>query len=301
MQRDIVLFRDSAGQFTAAEAACPHLGAHLGQGGTVEDGQIVCPFHGFRFRAGDGACVSTPYGPPPPAARLRLLATRELFGALLVWHGPDPEPDWEVEVPDAPGDWLPVRTTTLRHRGHPQEVTENSVDLGHLAVLHGFENVTVLEPLHLDGPHLRTRYAIRAARIPVLTHVEAEFLVCVDGLGFSRVELTFPRLGLRLRQLVLPTPIDEEHIDLRLAISVQRRAPIRYWPAAFWPPIAMLIRWAALRRFTAEIQTDITVWAHKHYIVHPALSAGDGPIGRYRRWVRQFYPSADNNIHQGQP
>src|SRR5689334_23634300 len=38
---------------------CPHLGAHLGIGGTVVGDSIKCPFHAWRF-GGDGACVDVP-------------------------------------------------------------------------------------------------------------------------------------------------------------------------------------------------------------------------------------------------
>src|SRR3954451_8804851 len=34
---------------------CPHAGGSLGQG-WVEDDEIVCPLHRWRFRLGDGRC-----------------------------------------------------------------------------------------------------------------------------------------------------------------------------------------------------------------------------------------------------
>lgn len=54
------------------DAYCPHLGAHLGIGGTVEGETLRCPFHAFRFDTG-GVCVATGYGTkPPPTARARV-------------------------------------------------------------------------------------------------------------------------------------------------------------------------------------------------------------------------------------
>ncbi|MEV6429062.1 Rieske 2Fe-2S domain-containing protein [Nocardia sp. NPDC051463] len=135
MDREIVLFRTGRGRAAAAEAYCPHLGAHLSRGGVVAGENLRCPFHGFEFDA-EGSCTATPYGSPPPAARLGLLPLREVCGALLVFHDPrGAAPAWEVIAPDQlDREWWPVRYATLRHRGHPQEVTENSVDLGHLTV-----------------------------------------------------------------------------------------------------------------------------------------------------------------------
>src|SRR3954469_18008075 len=43
MDRDIVVFRTRSGIACAAEAYCPHLGAHLGAG-NVEGEDLRCPF-----------------------------------------------------------------------------------------------------------------------------------------------------------------------------------------------------------------------------------------------------------------
>lgn len=34
---------------------------------------------------------------------------------------------------------------------------------------------------------------------------------------------------------------------------------------------------------------DLPIWRHKRFIERPALAEGDGPLGRYRTWARQFY------------
>jgi hypothetical protein len=34
------------------------------------------------------------------------------------------------------------------------------------------------------------------------------------------------------------------------------------------------------------------VWRHKRFASRPALAAGDGPIGLYRQWTRQFYAAS---------
>src|SRR5262245_19780999 len=68
---DLVLMRDSAGVAHVLDARCPHLGAHLGHGGRVENDCLVCPFHGWSFGS-DGECASVPYASKiPPRARLR--------------------------------------------------------------------------------------------------------------------------------------------------------------------------------------------------------------------------------------
>jgi phenylpropionate dioxygenase-like ring-hydroxylating dioxygenase large terminal subunit len=73
---DLVLWRDdgcSAGAGPADvawrlfDAYCPHLRAHLGVGGRVGGGCLVCPFHEWSFDAG-GANVGIPYAEPAAAA-----------------------------------------------------------------------------------------------------------------------------------------------------------------------------------------------------------------------------------------
>lgn len=50
MGQEIVVFRSSLDDTVGVvDAYCPHLGAHLGAGGTVEGNCIKCPFHGWKF------------------------------------------------------------------------------------------------------------------------------------------------------------------------------------------------------------------------------------------------------------
>src|SRR4051812_28747309 len=71
---ELVLWRDG-GAHHLAEAWCPHLGAHIGYGGRVDDGCVVCPFHEWSF-ASDGTNVAIPYADRPNRkARLRTLPT----------------------------------------------------------------------------------------------------------------------------------------------------------------------------------------------------------------------------------
>src|SRR4051812_5445857 len=59
--QELVAFRTAAGAVSVLDAYCPHLGAHLGYGGTVEDDCIRCPFHGWAYDS-DGRDVDIPYG-----------------------------------------------------------------------------------------------------------------------------------------------------------------------------------------------------------------------------------------------
>src|SRR5690349_17522096 len=75
--RDLIAYRGASGAVFVHDAYCPHLGAHLGHGGTIEGDAIRCPFHGWRFE-GDGRCSAIPYSDKiPTKARLGTLPVRE--------------------------------------------------------------------------------------------------------------------------------------------------------------------------------------------------------------------------------
>lgn len=68
--RDLVLWTDGT-DHRVFDAFCPHLGAHFGHGGRVEDGCLICPFHEWSFAA-DGSNTSIPYANRPNGrARVR--------------------------------------------------------------------------------------------------------------------------------------------------------------------------------------------------------------------------------------
>lgn len=288
---DWVLWRDAEGRPRLHSAWCPHLGAHLGQGGVVRDGLLICPFHGFAFDAG-GTCVATGYGTPPPRkARLAGRPVLERDGLVFAWHGAQP-PGW---APDDAGDegWSPFRFHQWELRGHPQEITENSVDVGHFAHVHGYREVQTLEPPRTEGPCLRARY--RFLKPTMGTWAPETISLAVWGLGYSRVEVEDELVGARFRLLVLPTPLEEDRLRLTIGLAIQDpdRSPHRGW--------RLLPRWFAraavaplvLRAYARDVENDFAIWAHKSWVPRPALAEGDGPIGVYRAWAAQFRTPAE--------
>jgi len=296
LDQDMVLFRTMSGTACAVEAYCPHLGAHLGHGGSVEGEHLRCPFHHFCFDT-SGVCVSTPYATKvPPRARHRTWPLHEANGMLFIYHDSSGrQPGWHVVERDAAG-WTRPLTHCWTLPTHPQDTVENAVDLGHLRVVHGYEAVEVLRELVTEGPYLNVRYAMlrpadlfgRSSR-----RLRAEFDVHVYGLGLSVVEVFVPAYELHTRHIVCATPIDGEHLDLRVAVSIRELArPELFSPALRWLPRAQATRLVArmvFRGFVHDLRQDFPMWEHKRYIERPALAAGDGPIGRYRQWARQFY------------
>jgi nitrite reductase/ring-hydroxylating ferredoxin subunit len=292
MGQDIILYRTASGIACASDPYCPHLGAHFGFGGSVEGELLRCPFHAFCYDR-DGACVSTGYGTkPPPKARLKMWQVREVNGVVLVWHG-DTTPTWQVPPLPLEG-WTPLIHHTARLNEHAQETVENSVDLGHFAIVHGYHGVRITRPISTEGEHLSIAYAANRP-LPHLSRLlpglafDFQYDLDVYGLGYSLVHVTVPRFGLLSRLFILATPVDADYIDLTMALSVRQHFDhplLRALPAALLSPI---VAQAILGGLVHDAGQDFPIWQNKRYLESPALAEGDGPIGRFRYWSRQFY------------
>lgn len=86
----LVLFRDANGHVLCLHDACPHYGSPLSLG-SVKDGNLECPYHGWQFGAG-GECKKIPSLPEnvsiPKAAKCRFAyPTEEHGGVVWVWAG----------------------------------------------------------------------------------------------------------------------------------------------------------------------------------------------------------------------
>ncbi len=307
---DIVVWCDESGRICVAEAICPHLGADLGPeaGGRVCNGRLVCPFHGFEFET-TGECVATPYAKPPKSAWLRVFETRQVADLVFAWWGIDGRaPQWRLpaEAPDQTG-WSRMEISTLRFPGHPQETTENSVDLGHLRYVHGYDSVDRPERASVDGPLLKSRFSFRrtqkiAGIFNVTMDVSAD--TSIYGLGYSFVEIRENSIGMDLRLWVLAAPVDGALIDLSLASQVREiRKPKRWVAGLGFLPVALRAR--TMNKFIAafqrhDVRQDLIIWRNKNYLPRPRLCRSDGEVMTYRRYCAQFYPQTSDAPSPGQ-
>ncbi len=299
MGQELVLYRTQSGKAAVLDAYCPHMGAHFAHGGDVDGEAIRCPFHSFKFDT-DGVCVATGYGTKaPPRAKARSWPVQEKNGQVLAYHHPEKAAAAEWQVPDIDSEgWTPLQHIGWEMKSHPQETTENSVDIGHLSIVHGYDNVEERADLITEGPFLKVQYAMdRVADFVGLPgkHIRAEFVAQAYGLGYSFVEANIPSLGLTTRHFVFPTPIEGDKIKLSIAMSMKKLKSAReIHPLLFFVPAALLngiIPFFAFKAYINDVSQDFKIWENKKYIHPPALAKGDGPVGKYRQWVRQFYPN----------
>ena len=298
----IVVWCNDDGEVCVAEAVCPHLGSDLGPeaGGQVRNGRLVCPFHGFEYDIA-GQCVATPYAPAPRSARLRVFETREILGLFFAWWSEAGRPpQWELPAPPpAETGWSEsdMEFWSVRFAGHPQETSENSVDLGHLRYVHGYDNVSAVGPVTVDGAWLKSCFDFRRtqtiAGIRCFTY-DVSAVTHVHGLGYSYVEVRERYINMETRLWVLATPIDGEVVELTLVSQLRRltrpRRPIvglRFLPLRLRTRVMNKIIMAAQKR---DVLQDVVIWGRKRYRPHPRLCRSDGPIGKFRRYCEQFYP-----------
>jgi 3-Ketosteroid 9alpha-hydroxylase C-terminal domain len=208
-------------------------------------------------------------------------------GFVFAWHHPRGHaPTWRVPVLD-PDGWRPLRHAMLRARTHPQEVYENSIDVGHFPVIHGYSDIEVLEPMRLRGHEMDVRYQItRRLPIPFVDGaVRARFQVHLHGLGVAHNHIEVPLAGLRVRMLALATPTEPGHVDIRLAVTIAcgGRVP---------RPLRPLVHRAVQQGIVGDFRQDVAIWEHKRHVHPPLLVKGDGPIASFRTWSAQFYAPA---------
>jgi nitrite reductase/ring-hydroxylating ferredoxin subunit len=274
--RDLVVFRGEDGVAQVLDAHCPHLGAHLGHGGKVEDAAIRCPFHAWKWDR-DGNCVDVPYAKKIPAkAKLRAWQTREKNGFIFVWHHRGGEAP-SFELPDLPQvgskDWTPYEKRFWKVRAHWLDMNENAVDQVHFKYVHGAHTIPKTE-VRIDGHILRC-----VSRMKLGTpkgEIDGGIDTTDYGPGLQTVDLS----GISPAMMVnTVTPIDAETSDVCFAYTIKIVDGVN---------AARGVGAALIRDLEKQMNQDIPIWEHKRYHAKPLLCDGDGKLGVYRKWLRQF-------------
>ena len=307
MGENVVAWSDENGRICVAEAFCPHLGSDLSPaaGGRIRVGRLVCPFHGFEYDV-TGRCVATPYADPPRNARLRVFETREVLDLIFVWWGMEGrEPQWSLraEPPEQAG-WSNFEIRTMRFPGHPQETTENSVDLSHLRYVHGYDSVNRVAPVSINGPCLESRFDfVSTRRVAKMAkfNLDISANTRVFGLGYSFVEIRERSIGIDMRLWVLATPVDGKLIDLSLVSQVREiRKPQRRIAGLGFMPVGL--RATIINKFMSafkkgDVLQDVIIWSSKKYQNRPSLCRSDGEIMPFRVYCAQFYPDGNETVN----
>lgn len=303
--QDLIVYRDTTGKAVVQGAYCPHLGADL-SGGKLSNGCITCPFHGWCFDS-SGKCTSIPYAGKgesiPSQAKLDTWHVREVNHSIYIWHAitrgiddleskddDDTIPTWEL--PDI-NSKLYYRCDGIAEHNikcHVQDIAENGSDTRHFDHVHGdfmikslscilghtwaasWQPRTQVSEKHIVDILVSTAFTLFGRRIG-WTNVDTE----IWQVGPQNVFLKFKTLfgDFYIIQSVMPVKLDLQHVT-----------EIAYSPRRFPRIIAKIILFGIASQFSR----DAVIWNNKKYVSRPLIVKSDGPILKFRRWMKQFYP-----------
>jgi phenylpropionate dioxygenase-like ring-hydroxylating dioxygenase large terminal subunit len=274
---ELVLFRTRSGAARVLDAYCPHLGAHLAEGGRVMGEGIRCPFHGWQFD-GSGQCVEIPYCKRiPPKARLRGWDVLERNQLIFVWHHAEGKPpSWEPPVLPEIGhaDWTEPRTFELVVPVHMQDMHENNNDPVHFFYVHKMLQVPESEITYGDDGRYMRMVSHSEQETPVGTF-QMSLVRDSWGLGLTAVRSTgIPGVGLLMYSST--SPIDSHNAHSRWLFTVTRN-------------MADVAGEEWIASMQAGVMQDMRIWQNKIHRPRPVLCEADTYLGEYRKWVRQFY------------
>jgi phenylpropionate dioxygenase-like ring-hydroxylating dioxygenase large terminal subunit len=133
----VVLYRSGDGEVVAVPDRCPHREAPL-SGGTVVDGCLVCPYHGWTFGAG-GSCVRVPSAPAevpvPPRAHLRRYPSQERYGLIWICVG-EPVGSLPIVAEDIDPSFRRLNTPVEVWNTSVARMTDNFLDVSHFPYVH---------------------------------------------------------------------------------------------------------------------------------------------------------------------
>jgi 3-ketosteroid 9alpha-monooxygenase subunit A len=276
--RELVLWRDTAGAFHLQDAFCPHLGAHLAYGGTVDGDLLTCPFHGWKFD-GDGACSNIPYSQRTNRkAKVRTYPVVERNGFVLAWYHPyEEDPKWEIPVISEIGDpaWSDFYASSYVIRTIPQEMSENGADPAHFQFVHGTDTVAEMEEYNTDGPC--SSMLSKQSYVTPRGVTEGRIDVYNYGPGFSKVWFSGIVDAINI---ATTTPIDDDTTQVRFNFIVRKFDDEK---------LTSTVADAFVKEINKQVQEDRPIWEHKAFLPSPALADTDGPILKFRKWYSQFY------------
>lgn len=134
---DYVVWRATDGNLVAAPDRCPHRESPLSIG-TVSNGCLTCPYHGWTFGDG-GTCVEVPSSgagrPVPPKAHLQVVHVREQYGLVWICPGEPTRDILRMEAEDDPA-YRRINSGVDRWATSATRMTDNFLDISHFPWVH---------------------------------------------------------------------------------------------------------------------------------------------------------------------
>ena len=304
---DLVAWRTEDGDLNVMDAHCPHLGAHIGHHGKVDGDCVQCPYHGWQYGT-DGVNVSIPYEDRPNLTkRLRVWSVVEQYDCVFVWHQPHGDgaavgdarhlhvvPDARRRprqlLPPVPGALDQVRGRTgapadpARERARQRALPATCTRRRSTPVLLDWEMVE-------QEVHFRTGWPDTRSDDPdaMALRIKSHFF----GVGGA---ISAFEGSAQYRLVFATTPVDDEHSDMFYSIWWPRL------PGDDSPAPPPELRERIEKEFIVTLWDDLEIWRYQKYVEHPALAQQDAkPYGQLRKWARQFYEIAPDEVVEKTP
>jgi len=216
--RRLVAFKGDGGAVggvTVMDANCSHLGADLGCG-RIESGELVCPYHNWRYDR-RGVCTRAPGTTrPPPFARQRVFPSVERHGYVFFFNGPQPLFSLPFFIDERAEDYEAGRVFSYEADCSWYLNSAHAFDRQHFDAVH---DRRLLGPPEIDGPApfaRRNRYraeVLGRTRLDRLLRLGAgklvEISLTVWGGTFVCITGDFQRA--RSRFLMVTRPLENGH------------------------------------------------------------------------------------------
>ena len=220
LDQDLVVFRGEDGTARVFDAYCPHLGAHLGVGGSVCGTGLRCPFHAWLFD-GDGRLTEVPDLDVPPRVSATAFPVCERNDRVFVWHHADgAAPSYDVlPYRDDDGAWTPWRSTRYTVRVHVQDLTENIIDRAHFPAVHDMAPPDDKRfEVRFDGPSMVVDQNVRVTAVAE-TGYEVSTRTTTCGPGIVAVEVH--EGDIEMLTYITQTPVDTELTEIGIHFSMK--------------------------------------------------------------------------------
>lgn len=290
---DLVAYRGESGAVHVLDAFCPHMGAHLGHGGTVEGDCIRCPYHGWLYDH-CGRNVEIPYGDQRRIeVRTEPWPVHEIDGVVLVFSG-----EGAVFEPPAAlarshhATWPLEESGGARLWGHqtmvPQVAADNVTDAAHFKFVHRSNDHATLMSFDDRGVPFRAEYSIRfGGGLPstwATPHGPIDGTISTESWG---VGLLWNRLGGHddVMSMLGVTPVDTDHSDVRVSVWVPRTR-------GDGSDLTEKIRDRWINEQHGQVESDLAIWTNQTYVAKAPFVQAESPgLRAYRQWSRRFYPA----------
>lgn len=292
------------------------MGTHLGYGGVVKGGNLVCPYHLWQFNT-SGELQNMPFGGRKTAengsakCNTKGYPTCEKNGHILVWLHADDEEPWDTDILDHPS------TMNLRpichiaeddFKMHCMEASHNTSDWFHFTTVHsalGQHWLSRWKIMHADHVVHPSKSKLNGGKNydgtpivrPETRYLDEELkqiklfggLFTIPGYFMSRhIKSEVHFSGPLIVCFVNKTWIFGDHVQYFFLTPTEPFVTHVEWSCFAdrrWPWILAYLLAKALQY---TVNQDREVWEHRAHGVRNAVK-GDYDYDEYFEWLGQFY------------